>query len=140
MLCIIQQVDNLFPDVAQFGRALALGARCRRFESCHPDQKKTVSHLAGCLFSAVTRIRTHSNATCLTACCCHQFKNWWLLLFSPQAKMQIESCHPDQKRQSAFRLAVFFYLRSQDSNPSKCNADERCRRRLDGGEPPKCPS
>ena len=29
----------IFPDVAQFGRALALGARCRRFESCHPDQK-----------------------------------------------------------------------------------------------------
>ena len=27
----------LLPDVAQFGRALALGARCRRFESCHPD-------------------------------------------------------------------------------------------------------
>ena len=26
--------------MAQFGRALALGARCRRFESCHPDQKK----------------------------------------------------------------------------------------------------
>ena len=26
-----------YPDVAQFGRALALGARCRRFESCRPD-------------------------------------------------------------------------------------------------------
>ena len=26
--------------MAQFGRALALGARCRRFESCHPDQKE----------------------------------------------------------------------------------------------------
>ncbi len=25
-------------DVAQSGSALALGARCRRFESCHPDQ------------------------------------------------------------------------------------------------------
>ena len=24
-------------NVAQFGRALALGARCRRFESCHSD-------------------------------------------------------------------------------------------------------
>ena len=31
----------IFPDVAQFGRALALGARCRRFESCHPDQIRT---------------------------------------------------------------------------------------------------
>ena len=27
--------------VAQFGRALALGARCRRFESCHPDLLNT---------------------------------------------------------------------------------------------------
>lgn len=26
-----------YPGVAQFGRALALGARCRRFESCRPD-------------------------------------------------------------------------------------------------------
>ena len=26
-----------FRDVTQFGRVLALGARCRRFESCHPD-------------------------------------------------------------------------------------------------------
>ena len=24
-------------DVAQFGSAPALGAGCRRFESCHPD-------------------------------------------------------------------------------------------------------
>ena len=29
------------PDVAQFGRALALGARCRRFESCHSDHNST---------------------------------------------------------------------------------------------------
>jgi len=28
-----------------------------------------------------------------------------------------------------------FGLRGTDSNPSKCNADERCRRRLDGGAP-----
>ena len=27
-----------YPDVTQFGRVLALGARCRRFKSCHPDQ------------------------------------------------------------------------------------------------------
>ena len=26
-----------FRDVTQFGRVLALGARCRRFESCHLD-------------------------------------------------------------------------------------------------------
>ena len=28
----------LYRDVAQFGRALGLGPRCRRFESCHLDQ------------------------------------------------------------------------------------------------------
>ena len=27
-----------YPGVAQFGSAPALGAGCRRFESCHPDQ------------------------------------------------------------------------------------------------------
>lgn len=27
-----------YPDVAQFGRAPALGAGCRMFESCHLDQ------------------------------------------------------------------------------------------------------
>ena len=34
---------SIFPDVAQFGRALALGARCRRFKSCRPDQKRQFS-------------------------------------------------------------------------------------------------
>ena len=32
--------------VAQFGRALALGARCRRFESCHPDCLDIPRHLS----------------------------------------------------------------------------------------------
>ena len=41
--CIIH--FDISPDVAQFGRALALGARCRRFESCRPDQKE--EHLKG---------------------------------------------------------------------------------------------
>ena len=27
-----------YPDVAQFGRAPALGAGCRMFKSCHLDQ------------------------------------------------------------------------------------------------------
>ena len=31
----------IYTDVAQFGRALGLGPRCRRFKSCHPY------HLAG---------------------------------------------------------------------------------------------
>ena len=31
--------------VAQFGSALALGARCRRFESCLPDAAKTSRRL-----------------------------------------------------------------------------------------------
>ena len=32
-------------DVAQFGRALALGARGRRFESCYPDQPMKMAKL-----------------------------------------------------------------------------------------------
>ena len=27
------------PDVTQFGRVLALGARCRRFDPCHSDHR-----------------------------------------------------------------------------------------------------
>ena len=30
------------PDVAQFGRASALGAECRMFKSCHLDQYSSV--------------------------------------------------------------------------------------------------
>lgn len=30
--------EELIRGVAQFGRVLALGARCRRFESCRLDQ------------------------------------------------------------------------------------------------------
>ena len=33
----------------------------------------------------------------------------------------------------AFLLILIFIL--EGFEPSKCNADERCRRRLDGGEP-----
>ena len=31
--------------VAQFGRVLGLGPRCRRFKSCHLDQRKRVIHI-----------------------------------------------------------------------------------------------
>ena len=45
----------------------------------------------------VGRIRTHSRATPLGGCF-HQCKHWWIPLFSPPAKMQIESVLPHQKR------------------------------------------
>ena len=45
----------------------------------------------------VGRIRTHSRATPL-GCCFHQCKHWWIPLFSPPAKMQIESVLSHQKR------------------------------------------
>ena len=32
-----RESDIYHRDVAQFGSAPALGAGCRRFESCHPD-------------------------------------------------------------------------------------------------------
>ena len=34
----MKEPNWFFRGVAQFGRVLALGARCRRFESCHLDQ------------------------------------------------------------------------------------------------------
>ena len=40
-----------YRNVAQFGRALALGARCRRFESCHSD-------LHSCRILCTTQRRT----------------------------------------------------------------------------------
>ena len=33
----MKEPNWFFRGVAQFGRVLALGARCRRFESCHLD-------------------------------------------------------------------------------------------------------
>ena len=33
-----------YRGVAQFGRVLGLGPRCRRFESCHLDQIKFVDY------------------------------------------------------------------------------------------------
>lgn len=38
-----------FRGVAQPGRALALGARCRVFKSCRPDQRKNPAKIAGFL-------------------------------------------------------------------------------------------
>ena len=62
------------------------------------------------------------------ACCCHQCKHWWLPLFSPPAKMQIESCclHPKKSTRmpikSAFGPFLFYRERSAlpgISNPSR---------------------
>lgn len=39
-------------DLAQPGRALALGARCRRFESYSPDQLKKTAFVLSFLFLA----------------------------------------------------------------------------------------
>ena len=35
---INEVTGSKFRDVAQFGRVLGLGPRCRRFKSCHLDQ------------------------------------------------------------------------------------------------------
>ena len=37
-LFVLKSTVELPRDVAQLGSARALGARCRRFKSCHPDQ------------------------------------------------------------------------------------------------------
>ena len=45
------QSDNCFRGVAQSGRVLGLGPRCRRFESFRPDQKiQTVAFAAVLIF------------------------------------------------------------------------------------------
>ena len=36
--------DDLQPGCSSVGRVLALEARCRRFESCHPDQSTIATH------------------------------------------------------------------------------------------------
>ena len=50
-------------------------------------------------------------------------------------QVQVLSPVPNIKRE-ALRLSFYISVRiGQDLNPSKCNADERCRRGLDRGEP-----
>ena len=43
--------------VAQPGRASALGAECRKFESCRPDQKPNLSVWTGFVFGLGSRVR-----------------------------------------------------------------------------------
>ena len=42
---IIYVVYRSYRDVAQFGRALRSGRRGRRFQSCHPDQKRQTNRI-----------------------------------------------------------------------------------------------
>ena len=39
-------IINKLRDVAQFGRVRALGARCRRFKSCRPDEENAFGAFA----------------------------------------------------------------------------------------------
>ena len=48
--------DRQQRGVAQLGRALALGARCRRFKSCHLDQ----SSPCGGNFMSVSKLHSHT--------------------------------------------------------------------------------
>ena len=43
--------------VAQFGRVLGLGPRCRRFKSCHLDQiKKTIHRVVFFIWSRIVTV------------------------------------------------------------------------------------
>ena len=42
---IIYVVYRSYRDVAQFGSASGLGPEGRRFESCHPDQKRQTNRI-----------------------------------------------------------------------------------------------
>ena len=46
---------NIFSGCSAVGSARALGARCRRFESCHSDQKSNSALVVGLLFCLVCR-------------------------------------------------------------------------------------
>ena len=48
-------VDKWLRDIAQLGRAPALGAGCRRFKSCYPDCDQTKTAVIGKIIS-ISRI------------------------------------------------------------------------------------
>ena len=63
------------------GSARALGARCRRFESCHSDQKKTVILIQNCShFFIHYGVMVYQPATCLRAY--HQKERFSSLFFA----------------------------------------------------------
>ena len=67
----IKRHQQVYPDVTQFGRVLGLGPRCRRFESCHPDQFIRVwprgkawdfdSHIVGSIPATLTNMARWSS-------------------------------------------------------------------------------
>ena len=60
---------NLISRCGAIGSALALGARCCRFESCHFDQnKKKRAHPSSCCFHKIIRRWTSANA-CICLFC-----------------------------------------------------------------------
>ena len=52
---------------------------------------------------------------------------------------EFESRHSDQISRNGFMPFLLISFGGARLEPSKCNADERCRRRLDGGEPLSAP-
>ena len=93
--------------------------------------KKTVSLSAGCLFCA-GRARTHPNATRMSVAAEGLTEANLHFLPSGENANRARSAAP---KKTVSLLAGCLFLRGAGSNPSKCNADERCRRGLDRGEP-----
>ena len=84
------------PGVAKFGIALEWGSRGRWFESSHSDQimGSSFGNFPLFLFCADSN---PSKCDIPVAYCCHQFKNWWLPLFSPlrgENEIRIQSLGP----------------------------------------------
>ena len=52
---------------------------------------------------------------------------------------EFESRHSDQISRNGFMLFLLISFGGARLEPSKCNADERCRRQLNGGEPLSAP-
>ena len=104
------------PGVAKFGIALEWGSRGRWFESSHSDQimGSSFGNFPLFLFCADSN---PSKCDMPVAYCCHQFKSWWLPLFSPlRGENEIRIRHSDHKdRKSISSSGLYFFAVSKSS-------------------------
>ena len=111
------------PGVAKFGIALEWGSRGLEFESRHSDQKAGEA-LASPAF--LFEFHIELEASCITITRPKQSAHSAVLL-----RVRISTLGP--KMGNPLLRVSHFLFQMRDSNDS-CNADKRCRRRLDGGE------
>ena len=112
--CKITDIIAVFRGVAQSGRVLALGARCRRFESCRPDHKNSNRPCADFNFyKRVSRFDTSHyvnnakvrNKRVTRAVKGARHQRWW----------ELQSCRPDHKNSNRPCVDFNFYKRVSGS-------------------------